>query len=89
MKVLQKSSFKVNFGMKLNKSLNLSKTAGDKLGKFFKIIGDCFSIFSKRIPVLKTEAKSLNIPLLFVSLSNNLSIRLSNAELIHLGNNSL
>ena len=84
-KVLQKSSFKVNFGIKLKRSLNLSKTAVDKLGKFFNITEDCFKIFSNKIPVLKTDVKSLKILLLFDSFSNNLSCRLSSAKPIHSG----
>ena len=86
MNVLQKSSFKVNFGIKLKRSLNLSNTAVDKLGKFFNINGDCFNIFSNRIPVLKIEVKSLNIPVSSGSLSNNLSIKLSKDRQIHSGN---
>ena len=72
--------------MKLNKSLNLSNTAVDKFGKFFNITGDCFNIFSNKIPVLKTDVKSLNIPFSFDSLSNNLSIKLSKAKLTQSGN---
>ena len=85
-KVSQKSSFKVNLGKKLKRSLNLSSTAVDKLGKFFKIKGDCFNIFSNKIPVLKIDVKSLNNPVLVGSLSNNLSVKLSSDKHIHSGN---